>query len=454
MALAFLQGHDAFNYNGLPICESALAPLGGIRVSSLSGNLPVRPFWYRLAISWIPRYVILIVIVVMNVCIYIYAGYGTSTAQFYSRHQAAGDETDGHFTLDDIPRSPLTQPPTQPSTPGFPPNHSLEFLTSPLEPSPSTMSPFHTYELGQSSHDRRASDGTTLVGSRSTRASSADDSAKVAWSPPRPFYKMANKSPPNSTISENRELEFAAGEEARIYGPAASAEPQPPRPTSDDPIGKQELRARRSNARRQLRMMFVYPTVYFSVWIIPFVNHVLQYDNWMAEHPIYALTFITWVCVAGIGIIDAVVFSLREQPWRHIPGSDGTVLGSFRFWEHATGSRRSSHAVSNASAASDTEWRHGSALGKVRRQARRITSQLAHRDAEREPPDVERLDSRIGARIGMHSWEPVRSAAGDDRRAMRGHERYWFERQYSFALEPDGGAPDRVDIPPQVDRPA
>lgn len=35
--------------------------------------LPTRPIWYRLVLSWIPRYLILITIVVVYVAIYVYA---------------------------------------------------------------------------------------------------------------------------------------------------------------------------------------------------------------------------------------------------------------------------------------------------------------------------------------------------------------------------------------------
>lgn len=37
--------------------------------------LPTRPIWYRLALSWIPRYLILMTIVAVYLAIYLYAGY-------------------------------------------------------------------------------------------------------------------------------------------------------------------------------------------------------------------------------------------------------------------------------------------------------------------------------------------------------------------------------------------
>ena len=37
--------------------------------------LPVRPFWYRLALSWIPRYLIIFTIIALYIAIYLYVHY-------------------------------------------------------------------------------------------------------------------------------------------------------------------------------------------------------------------------------------------------------------------------------------------------------------------------------------------------------------------------------------------
>jgi G protein-coupled receptor GPR1 len=35
--------------------------------------------------------------------------------------------------------------------------------------------------------------------------------------------------------------------------------------------------------------------------------------------------------------VDVFVFCWRERPWRHIPGSDGTFVGSFMWWRFCFG---------------------------------------------------------------------------------------------------------------------
>ncbi|KAF2225254.1 G protein-coupled glucose receptor regulating Gpa2-domain-containing protein [Elsinoe ampelina] len=57
---------------GLPFIMACVAfsnPYGGYQLVGAFCSLPVRPFWYRLTLSWIPRYIIAITIVVLTVII-------------------------------------------------------------------------------------------------------------------------------------------------------------------------------------------------------------------------------------------------------------------------------------------------------------------------------------------------------------------------------------------------
>jgi G protein-coupled receptor GPR1 len=57
-----------------------------------------------------------------------------------------------------------------------------------------------------------------------------------------------------------------------------------------------------------------------------------MYHDYWAAHPLYWLSLLSSICTCSMGAVDCLVFSLRERPWRHIPSSDGTFLGSFNFW--------------------------------------------------------------------------------------------------------------------------
>jgi G protein-coupled receptor GPR1 len=59
----------------LPAFASGLAFVnrsGGYTTSGAYCYLPIRPFWYRLALSWIPRYLILVMIASIYLAIYLF----------------------------------------------------------------------------------------------------------------------------------------------------------------------------------------------------------------------------------------------------------------------------------------------------------------------------------------------------------------------------------------------
>ena len=73
------------------------------------------------------------------------------------------------------------------------------------------------------------------------------------------------------------------------------------------------LKKRHRAIKRQLRYMFIYPLVYATLWIIPFVSHCYGYT---AKQTPFALSTTALVssCLQCAG--DCAVFWLREKPWR------------------------------------------------------------------------------------------------------------------------------------------
>lgn len=104
--------------------------------------------------------------------------------------------------------------------------------------------------------------------------------------------------------------------------------------TLSEPILTREMRAKRHQAMRQLRLLFVYPVCYFCCWLFPFVLNITNYSNYLVQHPPFALAMLAYISISIMGLVSALVFSLRERPWRHTTGSDGTFWGSFAFWKH------------------------------------------------------------------------------------------------------------------------
>ena len=69
----------------------------------------------------------------------------------------------------------------------------------------------------------------------------------------------------------------------------------------------------RENIRRQARQLLVYPLVYLAVWVIPFISHLLGEDKGQVP---FGLTLSSLLSLCVQGLVDALVFSIRERPWR------------------------------------------------------------------------------------------------------------------------------------------
>ena len=107
----------------------------------------------------------------------------------------------------------------------------------------------------------------------------------------------------------------------------------------------------RRHIRKQLRLLFVYPAVYLLMWVIPLVSHGFRYSDRYAKHPLYILSLLSLLCRVLIGTADCIVFCIREKPWRHLPHSDGTLIGSFswRQCEKQRGRRESPSTLASTS---------------------------------------------------------------------------------------------------------
>jgi G protein-coupled receptor GPR1 len=81
--------------------------------------------------------------------------------------------------------------------------------------------------------------------------------------------------------------------------------------------------------------MFIYPLVYTLMWLIPFVQHCMMYDDYQASHPIFWIRILSTICQMILGLVDCLIFSMREKPWRSIQSSDGSFWGSFAIWRNS-----------------------------------------------------------------------------------------------------------------------
>lgn len=340
--------------------------------------LPVRPFWYRLALGWIPRYLIFVVILCIYASIYYYVRY-----KFQGFKQAGRSQGVGHSSLDsDAPHRPPKPRHTLPPTPTLA-CHGL--IPEPGDPSTNDEVPKPSLLGTESSNNRRPSVhgfmwASIMATSKPAHISvpplesiTSESDSFTSPSTPRPLPNHASTSPiplshqPSSLTTPSRtRLTSWQDNFVSRFSPPRSASPgtkpstidifsvlRHPNKSDSPPIGRLELVnshgqnvadveliRTRDKIRRQLRFLFIYPLVYMGMWVVPFVSHILQYDDKFASNPPFGLSCTTIIFLCSQAAVDCWLFSTREKPWRHIPGNDGSFWGSLRFWSGWKGVRK------------------------------------------------------------------------------------------------------------------
>lgn len=364
----------------IPCFTGALAfinPAGAYQAQGAFCWLPIRPFWYRLALSWVPRYLIWIYIMWVAIRIYTHVGYEfrvfgqerdrSSSADLSApssmergaieramkkhRSQTVASEKidEDEVAPDDAAASHMVT--TQKS-----PNES----SNPLPGNPNrrmSLPAWHSPFGGSSSPGPTAIDGAVVAVSYSTPTSRRGSrqiapgiTAEDFMAPPgfdstqpRGSVSSMGSIPRSLTANSIDNALPPIAETARRSISNLSSEA----PTS---IGNRAMRQRRRAIQRQLRILFIYPVVYMLLWLIPFISHCMSYSDRFAQHPVFPISLLSSFCQAFMGFADVCVFCWRERPWRHVPGSDGTFFGSFFFWtkrQNASDwSRRESRAPS------------------------------------------------------------------------------------------------------------
>ncbi|KAI5201662.1 hypothetical protein E4T39_05122 [Aureobasidium subglaciale] len=331
--LAFIRGREGYIAQG-PFC-----------------TLPIRPYWYRLALQWIPRYLIWLYIMFVAFRIYLHVGQGF---KIFARE----DDKDSITSTNGYgPASRLGTMPgegtqelrvTKKRGPGAGELQDLSGLTqsnTSINQAPTSSSSQGSqstwptslndsaegFKLPSANHSRRSShviilaDGTIqqdlLQVPQEAKLQRPSVSTTASWRSSADMTTAVATSPVNlAPIEEGHQM--TSGDKTDLV-------------SADTPLKK-----RRRAIQRQLRLLFIYPITYLMVWTIPFVYHSFNYSDKYAAHPIPILALLSTFCVTIAGTVDCIVFGWREKPWQHVPGADGTFLGSFKFWTFTNKKRR------------------------------------------------------------------------------------------------------------------
>lgn len=78
-----------------------------------------------------------------------------------------------------------------------------------------------------------------------------------------------------------------------------------------------DFKERRTQIKRQLKSIFVYPFSYIVIWTFPLVVDITQYQYEVLHGPVVWLAYIATFMQPLSCVIDVLVFLYREKPWKH-----------------------------------------------------------------------------------------------------------------------------------------
>ena len=278
--------------------------------------LPKRPFWYRLALSWVPRYIIISLLLIMYIWIYIYVhikfrgfdNLGANDSSYDSevrRRSALSTRSTnaGQRGTDRAGRSKRSPPLTLPL---WQPQYQMDRHSSP-KPQPWDHMSFITAKplqvpTGEHVGDSQPRDMTARGSSWSgdTQLPSTDRTGEA---------EQAEGAEPKRRDTSDKPFSKPTPREQ-------TASPSKPSGGPTDPLKKTRMAI-----RKQLRYLFIYPLVYIIVWSLPFANHALNYNNYYISHPVYWLSLVSTIMLSLQAGVDSIMFSCSEKPWRRVDAS-------------------------------------------------------------------------------------------------------------------------------------
>ncbi|MCJ1351166.1 MAG: hypothetical protein MMC33_001148 [Icmadophila ericetorum] len=468
---AGIYSHRYYAYAGwivFPVLMASLAfvnPMEPYIGMNTFCTLPVRPFWYRLALSWIPRYIILGTITLLYIVIYLHVklkfkafmndsqesfGKDTSmTSNMAIKFQTDSIQMNVVSDANLIPRPStklahdglISETPSNLGTSGkmrdshegrkslkissFPTGLPKDLVSRPKrspvwehysfggpDPIASVSTPIELpttmkriLEHSQSDNGSDQIDSYFHFQSATTAAEPSHDVEAFRLPP----SSMADISP--SARRGPNSVQFSAPEDSpgTVISPLATS--------GGDQSGLQIINAtsgsvdhiltkhRYQAIKRQLRLVFIYPLVYALLWIIPFAAHCLQYSDYYSAHPIYLLTCMNVAILCLQCAVDCIVFGIREKPWRLAEKGNGTLLDSFKFWKDNWSIKL--NALNIARDRKGVGKTSGEISAEARHAKGRRDAEMRNLQTEREAAEKKRKVSlaRRGGRTERSWWE-------------------------------------------------
>ncbi|KAF4778646.1 hypothetical protein HER10_EVM0008221 [Colletotrichum scovillei] len=304
--------------------------------------LPARPEWARLALSWVPRYMILLTIVALYAYIYIYV---TLRMRRFGRLSAMRRASATHM-LDDgqwahipsVPATPTSRRGSETSMEDSDQQRTSSTnttMTAEIELLHSRQKIQWNWPSYGNENDGRIPEPNDNVSPRAFEASTSPLSTNfepispppqsyirrdtVDLNPPQIHYDHGSFStqwqPPSSPTSARAKSLANIWSILRRGTSLDSDTDHNNTPFLYHPtIDGTGMAKTRDKIRRQLRLLFVYPLVYILIWAVPFVAHVMRWDNPEQAGP-FVVVLLSLVSLSIQGLVNACLFCAVEKPW-------------------------------------------------------------------------------------------------------------------------------------------
>lgn len=246
--------------------------------------LPARPLVWRYTLAWGPRYFILLTISVLYIALYIYVRRVYRTidrnqcgATGLSEYDSQGSYHVGSYQAEST------------QTIHFPPPSYLQ-RKRPSIPQPLSKDP---------ERESRPSVSTSGGTPTPTYESFIIQDTHDAIQPAAPVLSVPRKMSIAATVTDS-------------FPPSIR--------NSTVPMNDLSFNQRRVYVERQMRTLFIFPIVYFIMWIPPFINHLYQvitYDSKATSLPpgTFVVTVLATIFLPAQGFVNVCVYAVRERPW-------------------------------------------------------------------------------------------------------------------------------------------
>lgn len=346
--------------------------VGGYKPWSAWCYLPPKPYWYKLVLSWGPRYFLMIFIVGTYISIYVFVSSkmikirkqlddfrhqssevednpptltkyfllpvlsilrGIANFLSLSLEDPRGDESDISFKNSDRGSSATPMKYDDSTSRGM--NQGIQILSYDKTRNESKLAHKLPYDIGSShnlNYPKERSDSNDEYHHRLEHHSAESESEIETSRADQILHELNRNSPEfsgdgilSASIVPDGD-DHRADEEVEMINLKYEAQLKKKLCQGEkvDEVKKSfqrqtyaDLKRRRAHIQKNLRSIFIYPCSYIATWLFALIADCLQYRYEESHGPVVGISYIDTFCRPLSALINGLVYLYRERPWRY-----------------------------------------------------------------------------------------------------------------------------------------